>query len=510
MSLDLALNNARSGLALVNRQLSQTADNVANAGTAGYTRKVVNGSALVAGGQGSGVRGMEVSRQVDSALLVRIDATRASKAATDLRQDVLQGVELAHGDPNNASSLGDLIGTLRTKLVALRDSPAEPLKQSEVVSAAGDAVNRLHSLTNAVTTARQQAQDGLVSNVQTLNQSLADIAALTTQIKANTASGQSVATLEDQRDTAVSALSKLLEVRAVRAHDGGITLIGRGGIVLPLDASGKAFSVDNASVGPDAYYGAGGTLSGVMLNGVDVTNQLLGGEIGENVALRDKTLPGFQAEIDIAAGQLAQRFDAQGMTLFVGADGSSLPDLTLDYTDSGLLGFAGSIQVNPAIAADHSLVRDGTRNVADGENGATGFTANPDDGPDSFTTLLDRVLNYTFGRNVADGVPQAAFATTGLGPAGNLSSRLSTASTIEDYAGLVTASQTAVRSEAAGLSETSGDLLTTLETSFNDKSGVDIDTEMAAMVTLQNAYAANARILSVAQSMYDSLFSAVR
>ncbi|MBE9607646.1 hypothetical protein IAI18_22470 [Acetobacteraceae bacterium H6797] len=510
MSLDLALSNARSGLALVNRQLSQTADNVANAGTAGYTRKVVNGSALVAGSQGSGVRSLEVSRQVDSALLVRIDATRAGKAASDLRQDVLQGVELAHGDPNSATSLGDLIGTLRSKLIALRDSPSEPLKQSEVVSAAGDTVNRLHSLTNAVTTARQRAQDGLVDNIASLNQKLADIAALTTQIKANTASGQSVATLEDQRDAAVSEISGLMEVRAVRGNDGGITLIGRGGLVLPIDASGKSFSVANASVGPDAYYGAGGMLPGVMLNGVDVTSQLLGGEIGENIALRDKTLPGFQAEIDIAAGQLAQRFDAQGLTLFVGADGSSLPDMSLGYTTSGLLGFAGSIQVNPAITVDTSLVRDGTRDVADGENGATAFTANPAGGPESFTILLDRVLNYTFGRNVSDGVAQATFPTTGLGPAGDLTSKLSTASTIEDYAGLVTASQTAVRSQAASQSEEAGDLLTTLETTFSNKSGVDIDTEMAAMVTLQNAYAANARILSVAQSMYDSLFQAVR
>jgi flagellar hook-associated protein 1 FlgK len=37
-----------------------------------------------------------------------------------------------------------------------------------------------------------------------------------------------------------------------------------------------------------------------------------------------------------------------------------------------------------------------------------------------------------------------------------------------------------------------------------------MDTELAAMVTLQTAYAANARLVSVVQSMYDTLFQAVR
>ena len=39
MSLDLALGIARSGLAAVQRGLAQNAQNVANAETAGYTRK---------------------------------------------------------------------------------------------------------------------------------------------------------------------------------------------------------------------------------------------------------------------------------------------------------------------------------------------------------------------------------------------------------------------------------------------------------------------------------------
>ena len=49
-----------------------------------------------------------------------------------------------------------------------------------------------------------------------------------------------------------------------------------------------------------------------------------------------------------------------------------------------------------------------------------------------------------------------------------------------------------------------------LEARFSQRSGVDVDTEMAAMVTLQNAYAANARVMSTVQAMWDALLGAVR
>jgi flagellar hook-associated protein 1 len=49
-----------------------------------------------------------------------------------------------------------------------------------------------------------------------------------------------------------------------------------------------------------------------------------------------------------------------------------------------------------------------------------------------------------------------------------------------------------------------------LQDKFGERSGVDPDAEMAAMVALQNAYAANARVVGTVQAMWDSLLSAVR
>jgi flagellar hook-associated protein 1 FlgK len=44
-----------------------------------------------------------------------------------------------------------------------------------------------------------------------------------------------------------------------------------------------------------------------------------------------------------------------------------------------------------------------------------------------------------------------------------------------------------------------------LQKRFSDSSGVSIDEEMANLLGLQNAYAANARVLSTVKEMLDTL-----
>ena len=82
--------------------------------------------------------------------------------------------------------------------------------------------------------------------------------------------------------------------------------------------------------------------------------------------------------------------------------------------------------------------------------------------------------------------------------------------TLEGYGAAVSAAQTAERAGASALKDSAGALMAGLEARFAQRSGVDVDAEMAAMVALQNAYAANARVLATVQQMWDSLLAAVR
>ena len=509
MSLETALLAARSGLLHTQRALAASASNVANAETVGYTRKTVDGKALVAGGEAVGVRSLAPSRDVDEALLTELDSRRAAAAGAALRADLLAGIETAHGSPEVGDSLGDLVAGLRSGFEDLRADPSEAGRQTALLLAADELAGRFNEVSSAIGDSRQLAQDTVVSEVAKVNAGLRDIASLTDRIREQIALTGDAAALEDERDAAISTLSESIEVRALKRDDGGLVLVARNGLVLPLNADKDAFATADATLTAASFHGSGGTIPDVTLGGVDVTSSLLGGRLAEAIALRDQTLPRYQAEVDLAAANLAARFNEQGLALFTDATGA-VPDVTQPYATGNVLGFAASIRVSDAVALNPALLRDGTHAVTGSALGAADSTPNPTGGPAAFVELIDRVLDYTFGGQAQSGVSWSSIATSGLGPDGTLSSPFGAPPTLEGYAALVTATQTADSASAKAALASATSLLDGLQTRFDQRSGVDVDTEMAAMVTLQNAYAANARVLSTVQAMWDTLMNSVR
>lgn len=509
MSLDLALSVATSGLRLLDRQMARAADDIANAGTAGHTRKSLEGDSFTVVGNGQGVRARAITRDVDFAVQAAEQRAGGDAAAAGLRERLLGGIEAAHGTPERGDSLGGLITRLQSGFIELREAPADPVRRSAVVTEAQGLAERLNHVSDAIGTARQGAQDSLRAEVVAVNAGLSEVARLNTAIRREIAAGRTSAALEDERDLAIGGLAGSLDLSVIRGSAGDVTLVARGGIVLPLVEGAKPFSLQDATIGTGAFHGGAGTLPGVMLNGRDVTRQLAGGRMGAAAELRDATLPRMQAELDLAASQLAHRLESQGLRLFTDA-AATVPDPALPYNGSAMVGFAGAIRVNAAVVADPSLLRDGTHDVVGGPAGPTAFTTNPATGPAGFATLLNRVLDFSFGAEQASGVAHTGFATGGLGPDGTLSSPLSGLRTLGDYGAALVAEQTGARAAATEAAGRASSLQGLLANRMQDRSGVDVDAEVAAMVQLQTTYGVNARVISTIQAMWDALFSAVR
>ncbi len=510
MSLDAAFSIARSGLAATQRALAQASQNIANAGTEGYTRKTVSNVSADYAGQPLGVRSAEARREVDLALLAERDGRGAAAAAASARESLLAGIEAVQGRPEDATSLGNALGSLREAFTTLRANPADPELARAALNAAQSVANRMQDAGQAIQTARQQAQDGIVTEVGRANDALRQIAELTRLISANRGAGRTTADLEDKRDLAISTLSETLPVRPLRQPDGGLVLMGRNGLTLPLPSAGEdILATDAAVAGPSSYYGTGGSLPGVRIGPLDVTRRILGGRLGEYVALRDQVLPRMQAEIDVSAVELAGRLDAQGLRLFTDASGN-IPDRTLGYVGGGYAGFAQAIRVNSAVENNPAALRNGTHVVVAVTGGPSAFTPNPAGGPAGFVTLLDRVLDHSLGSTAADGNPWPGFPSAGLGPDGSLTSAIANARNLEDYATQLVRVHTQARAEATTAKDNATSMQQGIAARISKQSGVDSDAEMAAMVQLQNAYAANARVMSTAQAMWDALMGAVR
>ena len=512
MSLDAALGIASSGLQAVQRALAQASANVGNAQTAGYTAKTVPQRAVLVDGQPAGVLSSLAQRAVDVALVGQIGTSLSEQSAAGLRERLLQGVEDAYGSLSGVdgnSSLADDLNSLRGAFIGLQASPGDASAQRSAMLAAGTVARDFNGVGQAIDRARQQAQGAMEQQVGAANAALRGIGELSRQIQLAQLRGESVANLEDQRDLTVQALAASVQVQVIRQPNGGMLVLSRGGAMLPTDPNRDALSLAPATLGPGAFHGPGGSLPGVMLNGADTTAQLTGGALGAAITLRDVTLPRFQAEADNAAGQLAFRFDQEGLTLFTTPAGT-VPDMAQPYTIGGQLGFASLMRLNPAVATNPALTRDGTRNVATLAGGVTNFTPNPASGPAGFTTLLDNILAFTFGKQAAAGTSWAPIATSGLGPDGGLTSPFNPGLTLQDYVATVQSVHSADRAAATQTKEQAAGLLATLQQRFNSQSGVSVDSEMTTMIQLQQAYAANAKVVGAVQGMWDALLATVR
>jgi flagellar hook-associated protein 1 FlgK len=505
--MESALSIAIGGLANVNRQLSVVSQNVANASTASYTREVATQTSVTASGIGMGVRSGPVQRDLNTQLQASLLSQNSVVSALQTRQTALQTIDAVQGTVGSGDDLSSLLGQLQDAFSTLETDPSSQVQQSAVVSPAQTLTQQINALSQAYATARQTAEDSLQSGVDQLNTTLTSIGKLSDQIVQLQATGQSTADLENQRDAALSSLSQLIDVRYTEQSNGDLLISTTSGLSLPIHGSNVPFSIASANLGATSYYPGGGAPA-ITLNGADVTTQISGGSLGANLELRDDTLPTCQAELDEFAETLSTRFDAQGLTLFTDPTGT-VPSSTGSSVQTGYVGYASTIQVNPAVIATPSLVRDGTHTVTGSATGASAFTPNPSGGSSGFTDMITRVLDYALGDQVQAGVAQPSSAVTGLGPAGTLSAPYTGSGDLASLATALVGTQAQYSSTTSTQLTTEQSVQTTLSGKLSAQSGVSIDTEMSTMIQLQNAYGANARVIAAIQSMWTQLLQSV-
>ncbi len=511
MSLLGAISIASGGLANVSAQLALVSHNVANASTPSYAVESLDSTSLTAGGVGMGVLTGPAVRSVDQALQSATLQQNATVAGLQTTQTALQSIDALSGTPGQGSDLGSLLGVLQNQFSTLLTDPSNPTQQSAVVASAATLAQGINALSNGYTAQRQTAENSIVSEVGAANSALSTIGSLSNQIMTLQASGQSTADLESQRDAAVQSLSQLVDVSVLTQPNGDMVVTTAGGLMLPTNgvpggASGP-LSVTGVNVQPGAYYPGGG-IGAITLGGVDVTQQLTGGQLGANITLRDTTLPTYQAGLDEFSQTMASQFAAQGLALFTDPNGN-VPTGGGSPAQSGYVGFAAEIQVNPAVQANPALVRDGTTAIAGSPTGASAFTPNPSGGPAGFTTLITRVLTYALGADAQSGVPQPAANTTGLGADGTLSAPYAAPATLGAFASALTGAQAADSANTTSQLGTEQAVQTTLANQLTSQTGVNIDQQMSLMIQLQNAYGANAKVISAVQSMFTQLLGMV-
>jgi flagellar hook-associated protein 1 FlgK len=123
--------------------------------------------------------------------------------------------------------------------------------------------------------------------------------------------------------------------------------------------------------------------------------------------------------------------------------------------------------------------------------------------------LISRILDYALGADAQAGVLQPASNTTGLGPDGTLNAPYSAPPTLAANAAALVSAQAGVSAAATGQLSSEQALQATLNANMTSVSGVNMDAQMSLMLELQNAYGANARVISTVQAMFTQLLQMV-
>ena len=151
-------------------------------------------------------------------------------------------------------------------------------------------------------------------------------------------------------------------------------------------------------------------------------------------------------------------------------DGNGNQPITGVSNASGLqtTGLAGRIEVNPAIVASPSSL------VAYAANTTSGDSTRP-----NFLVNQMTAASLTFSPTTGIGTQDAPYSGT-----------------LSDYMSQVVSQQSQAANAATNLQQGQDTVLSALQQSFNDQSGVNIDTQMSNLIALQNAYGANARVMT--------------
>ena len=533
VDLQSSLSIASSGLNVIEYQYAVTSNNVANSSTPGYVSETPVVCSAVSCGYGTGVTQGMTQLNISPALQKELYKQNAIVAQNTALSNSLSAISSVQGSTaaqsGQTNTLSDVLGNLRAAVSSLIDTPNQTSAQSAVISKAQAVVSVIHTLSETYATQRQTAQNTIVSTVGTINTDLTRIGLLSKQIMVMKALGEDTASLQNERYGVMNALSSLVSVKFTEKSNGDVEVTTSNGTQLPtypgqINSTQPVITqaVDNwplsTSKGSDltesSYYGSssGGTTDGttggttgtippIKVAGAnntetDITNDLTGGTLGANITLRDETYPKMQAQLDAFSYTLIQRFQKAGLPLFTDGTtdaGGNGGQTGLPTTASGknLLGLAGNINVSSAYAAKpESLVQ-----------GTTGSGVD--------LTRLDNVLGQTFSSDSQYVSGDYEAPTDNLGPTGNISTGYSGTQSLIALATSLTANQSAVIANASNNLTYSTSVQTVIQTKVDGISGVNVDDEMARVVALQNAYAANAKVISAVSTMFEYLMNAV-
>jgi flagellar hook-associated protein 1 FlgK len=570
-SLFTSLGVAGSALSAAGTAVRTVGQNIANANSEGYTRQRVQLIARLAQDMvrfqiGTGVEVARIERVLDRRLEEMLRDARSSLGDLDARDRVLGRVETLLGELDG-DSIASALSLFFDAAENLVNQPQDHSARSLMAARGADLALTIRRVDAGLRDLRRDQESEVAAAVEEVNRLAVEIAQLNDQVVAAENGGQdrgAANDLRDRREELVKRLSDLVKVKVVETSSGSLNVLS-GSDFLVLDTTAHALALQTEPNG-DVL------VSQVRFASDGKGLALRGGKLQALLDLRDRQIPDLRGEIDgLAKAVISEvnRIHSQGEGLarfqeLTGATAVSDPRVSL--AASGLLprakngsfdlriasGDAGQVQtynvsvdldglngddttleglaaaINAAVGPDHPQVvarvtREGRLSIESGDPSVKfGF------GNDTSGVLAGLGLNTFFtGRGAADVEvnrliqDDPRFIATGRGAGETDATNVSALAALRDAKVLAgggatledfyrgTAGVLGVdRARAQGLLQNQLAVLEHLQNERAAVSGVNIDEESIDLMRHQRAYEGAARVLTVIDSLLETLLNA--
>ncbi|MEW6386762.1 MAG: flagellar hook-associated protein FlgK [Thermodesulfobacteriota bacterium] len=547
-----------------------TSHNIANVNTPGYSRQKVNYVTAYPetspwGPMGRGVRIYNIERSFDRFIQASLDGKTATLWEYQAKQSEMERVATIFNETED-----DALNTLLSEFWAawhdLADNPQGAAERQALIGQAESLCDAFSSRAEQLVQERQSITQEIGPILEEINTRAARIAELTGQIQESEVGTQVNNDLRDKRQNEITELEKLVGVSYYTTGDGtvNVTLPNGRPLVTGIDSWTLEYTIDVNDEIDVTWHGPGGTVD-------HISDSLTGGKLSGLIQVRDTIIPQYQSDLDNLAKEFIGAVNSQhsqgvGLELFTSVTGTYAVDDPTDPLNATDLPFgaeitAGTFQIfvdrdgapqsNATIAVDPtdtlddlviaintsavgadvtaSVVDNQLRIVANAGTDTFGFAA------DTSNVLMALGINtffngdsaYTFEVNsTVSNSPNMIAAgqidtATGEHPVGDNQNALAL-SDLENTAVVTVGTDTLTVAEAyrrlvadigleaeqnATQAQFFQDQVDQYQAMRDDVSGVSLDEELTNLIKYQRAYQAAARLVTVADEMFQTLLN---
>lgn len=276
-------------------------NNIANAGTEGYSRQVANvisNTPLTQGGltYGTGSAVASIDRSSDSFITKQLIAQGSTygeyEAASTPLSDIEQILDISE------TSLSSDIDSFFDAWEELSTNPAGTTERQQVIQEAADLAEHFRQIDQQLSDVVDSINTSIESTIPDLNQQLQQIADLNQTIMQAELSGGDANTLRDERDLLVQQVSETCGATMYTDTNGMLCLQLEGGLPLVTGNVASVFSTSKVDGLSQITLSAGNT-------SFDLQHDDFSGSLKGWLAVRDVTIPEFQNDIDRLAYTIA-------------------------------------------------------------------------------------------------------------------------------------------------------------------------------------------------------------